>query len=217
MKTQTCCLVFVTAVGLCLVPVFAEDLELPLEHQPLLARPNPTLAGIAELNVVILPPDDNSSYAGLVWAELDAKVQRALKEAGVEVKPLTPLPRPELRINIDVLEMPGAQQYVFRVQVSLGRDVVLPSLRNLTIKPDVWKTVPAMQAVSVKKMPEKVTEVVLNQIQSFASVYKIANPKGPPPADADATAGRFRHRPLDICMLGPRTARSSTDSPADGQ
>lgn len=188
MKTQRYCLVIVAAIGLCWPPVLAQALEEPHEHRPLLARPNPTLEGIADLYVTILPPDANSSAGGLVWAELDEKVQQTLKQGGVKVQPVTPFPRPELRVYVDMLKMPDARQCVVRVQVALARDVVLPSLRNLTVRPDVWKTGPAMQALPMDDMPDKVNEIVLDQIQTFALAYRLANPKDAGPTDANAVA-----------------------------
>lgn len=185
MKTKRYYFILAVGIGILCVPVFGE-VELPRpDERGLLGRANPTLAGIGELYVIVEPHGAEPNEGDLVWKDLDGKVQHKLKEAGIGVKPMSPLPRPELRIDINMLKLPDAQKYVFHIQTSLARMVGLPIERNLHVKTDVWEAGPVMQAVSVQSMPDKVTDVVLEQIETFISCYLMANPNDVPPADAN--------------------------------
>ena len=95
---------------------------------------------------------------------------------------------PELRVDINVLRLDNSQQHVFRVQTSLARSVRLAAQPKLGFQADVWKANAAMQAVSVQNIPATVTAVVLAQVDSFIADYRIANPPGKRPADANDIA-----------------------------
>jgi len=82
---------------------------------------------------------------------------------------------PELRVDIDMLKLGGSQQYVFHIQTSLARTVVLPTQRNLHIKTGVWEAEPVMEMISIESMPDKVTDKVLEQVETFISCYLVAN------------------------------------------
>ena len=161
--------------------------ELPqFLNQGLIGRPYPALAQIEQLYAVVVPPDSEPNKDGLVWEELEAKIARKLKEAGIKhVKPCS-LPIPQLRIDVDMLKLDDSQQYVFHIQTSLARLVTLPARRNPHFQVDVWKTEPLMQMVSAKNMPAKVTDVVAGQVEVFIQAYIAANPKDKQPAPADA-------------------------------
>ena len=83
-----------------------------------------------------------------------------------------------------MLKLEDSQQYVFRIQTSLSRAVYLMREPSLAFKADVWKANPVMQAVSVKDMPAKVTNLVLEQIEAFIYAYIVAKPQGRQPFDA---------------------------------
>jgi len=161
--------------------------ELPqFLNQGLIGRPYPALAQIEQLYAVVVPPDSEPNKDGLVWEELEAKIARKLKEAGIKhVKPCS-LPIPQLRIDVDMLKLDDSQQYVFHIQTSLARLVTLPARRNPHFQVDVWKTEPLMQMVSAENMPAKVTDVVIEQVEVFIQAYIAANPKDKQPAPADA-------------------------------
>jgi len=173
MKTKNCYLILAAVAGILCVPALGK-------------RANPTLAGIDEFYVfIVLPPDSEPNKDGLVWEELQRKVEHTLKEAGVKyVKPRS-LPTPELRIYIDMLKLVDAGKYVFRIQTSLGRTVFLLKRPRLHLPADVWWTKPAMQAVSIKDMPAAVTNVVLEQVDAFIHAHLAANPRGARPSDVN--------------------------------
>jgi len=171
-----------------------------------IGQPNPALGGIEQLYVVIQTHSSEPNKDGLVREELKKLVRGKLeKEAGIVIaeddvekiksdstkKVAEVLKKrlnnfrnlefrhaniPEFIVDIDMLRLNDSQVYVFRVQSSLARKVVLPIRRNLSLKADVWETKPVMQAVSVEVMPRKVTREVLEQLKSFISCYQIANP-----------------------------------------
>ena len=161
--------------------------ELPeLLNHGLIGRAYPALEQIEQLYAVVIPPDSEPNKDGLVWKELEAKIAHKLKEAGIKHIKTASLPRPELRINVDMLKLPNSQRYVFHIQTSLMRLVTLPAQRNPHFQVDVWKTEPLMQTASAKNMPAKVTDVVTGQVEAFIQAYLTANPKDKQPAPADA-------------------------------
>jgi len=154
----------------------------------LIGRPHPALADIEHLMVVIEPPDAELNKDGLFWKELEAKIINKLNEAGIEIMPGIAgniLNIDELRVYIDMLKLTDSQQYVFCIQTSLARAVYLEKQRHLLFKADVWKTEPAMQAVSVQSMPAAVTNVVLEQAEAFIHAYLAANPSSKRSSDAN--------------------------------
>jgi len=187
MKARKYYLIFGVVTGILSVSALARVELPPPDELGLIGHPNPTLAGIEEFYVDIVPPDSEPNKDGLVWEKLQARVANKLKEAGVRyVKPRS-LPTPELRIYIDMLKLIDSQKYVFRIQTTLARTVTLPAQRNLHLPADVWKTEPVMQAVSAENMPAIATSVVLEQVEAFICAYVVANPPDKQPADARTT------------------------------
>jgi len=190
MKTKKYCFILVVFAGILCVPVLGE-VELPLPGT-LLGQPNPALAGIEQLYVVILPPDAEPNKDGLVWKNLEAVVESRISQTGIKIAQaiqhehiLRSLDIPELRIDINMLKLVESQQYVFHVQTSLAKKVHLTKDSSQCIKADVWKTEPTMQAVSVQSMPAAVTSVVLEQVDAFIHAYLAANPPNKRPSDAN--------------------------------
>lgn len=204
MKTKKCYLISAAVIAIFGVLVLA-DTELPpslrervIGDPPfvpgLIGQPNPTLAGLEIVYVVIVTPDTEPNKDGLLWKELQAKVEQKLEKVGIkttfipEEGIIYKLPiRSDLKIYVDMLKLTDSQQYVFRIQTSLSRVVRLAVGSELSFKSDVWKTEPTMQAASVESMPAKVTDVVLEQVEAFICAYTVANPPDKQPADAKTT------------------------------
>ena len=193
------------------------DVDLPLRHRDplLIGQPNPALAGIDKLYVWIVPPGFEPNSHGLVFKELENLVADRLKEAGITVtetdigkmgsdsaKMLEILKRrivsaknlkfrpfriPELRVDIDTLDLEHSQKVVFRIQTSLSRAACLKEQSSLLFKADVWKTRPVMRATSVQNMPAIVIGVVLEQVEAFMHVCVAANQPGKQSSDAGAS------------------------------
>ena len=180
MKTKRSFLVVaVVAVITCVCASQDRDPVLREGIFDLFAGPDPALAAIDRLKVVIVALDDKVVKDGLNRKELKAKVQNRLTQAGVEMSTGPDEPggidsadMAELKVYADMLNLEDTGCYVFRVQVALARNVHLKE--RYTIKADVWKAKPVMDAVAVKAMPEKVGSIVLDQVDEFTRAYLAA-------------------------------------------
>jgi hypothetical protein len=178
------------ALILCVSALGEVRLPFPEDNRPILiGRPNPNLAVIEQLYVVIVQPDAEPNKDGLVWKELDAKVKDKLEETAIKIASVDYVGRKVMRYDIpvlivetDMLKLTDPQQYVFRIQTSLSRPVFLTLESSWHIKADVWKKGSPMQAVSVKSMPAKVTDVVLEQVEEFTQSWRAANPRSSRPS-----------------------------------
>ena len=157
------------------------------------------LAGIEQVRVVILPPDSEPDKDNLLWRGLDRRVEKKLKDAGINVLAKThigrgsdesrPLETSDLKIDIDMLKLVDSQQYVFRTRTSLASKVYLTDNRRRYVMADIWKLKSVMRAVPAERMPAVVTEVVMEQVEGFIHSYLAANPGGIPKSKAgNATA-----------------------------
>jgi len=190
MKTKKYCLGLAIVIGILCVPVLGEVES--LSPGTLLGQPEPALTGVRQLYIVILAPDAEPNKDGLVWENLEAAVGNKIGEAGIKIAQaiqhehiLRSLAIPELRIDINMLKIVESQQYVFHIQTSLAKKVYLTKDSSQRIKVDLWKTEPAMQAVSVQSMPAAVTSVVLEQVKAFIHAYLAANPPNKRPSEAN--------------------------------
>jgi hypothetical protein len=206
----------VVVIGILYVPVFGQIEPNSPEYDPLLiGQANPTLAGIDNLYVWIIPHGFQPNSHGLVFEELENLVTDRLKKAGITVAEtdidrmepnsvpakmakilkrriesaenlkFRPSRIPELCVDMDMLVLKHLQQAVFHTQISLARLVHLEKGNRLTFKTDVWQSEPIMQVVSAENMPDKVTEVVLKQVDGFIAAWHAANPKDKQPSDAN--------------------------------
>lgn len=176
-KKGSLILAIITGILCSLAPGQTELIQ-PEEKPFLIGRPYPALAGIDKLNIAVLPLDADFNKNELLWKELEAKVINKCKEAGLEIIPGIAgniLNVPELRIYINVLKLEDSQQYTFHTQTSLSRAVCLIEQPSTVFKTDVWKTIPAMQTASITQMPDKITNIVLEQIEAFIQTHKEAN------------------------------------------
>jgi hypothetical protein len=147
--------------------------------QPLLINlPHPAFAGIDKLHVSVLRFSSMQEKEQTLIKQLEANVKEKLHLADIELDIPTAdniLTIPELRIYINTLHLEGSQQSVFRVQTALARAVYLKDEQNPTFKADIWQTIPVMQAVSEQDMPEKVTDLVAEQVDDFIDTFKATN------------------------------------------
>jgi len=156
-------------------PTFAQ-LEKPYEPR-LIAKPNPALADINSLMIVIIPSPAEPNTDGLVWAQLIETVSEKLNKAGIKIIAGVAgniLEIPELRLNIDLLKLSDSQQYVFRVQTSIARKVLLEDVSESYIKADVFQTDPVIQVVQIHGIPEAVLDAVSHQVDIFISAWSVS-------------------------------------------
>jgi hypothetical protein len=167
--------VLIVLIVLFSTPAFAQ-LEKPPEPR-LIAKPNPALADINSLMVVITPPPSEPNTEGLVWSQLIETISGKLNKAGIKITAAVAgniLEIPELRLNIDLLKLSDSQQYVFRVQTSFARKVLLEDGSETCIKADVFQTDPVIQLVQVNDMPEAVSGAVSQQADAFIAAWSVA-------------------------------------------
>ncbi|MHC4154551.1 MAG: hypothetical protein ACYST6_06475 [Planctomycetota bacterium] len=166
------------------------EVTVPHDGQPaLIGKANPMLAGIEHVHVVIETPDAEPNKDGLMWRALEQKVKQKLSEAGLLPKNSAraqPGLLPSLRIDVDMLKLAESGQYVFRAQTCLATKIQLSRQSRHYVQADIWKVPPTMQAVQIPQMPERVTDVVLEQVDGFIHCHLAANPEGVGPADANA-------------------------------
>jgi len=148
---------------------------------PVTGRANPALARVQRLYVIIEPTDLQPEKDGLVFKNIQDKVENQLEQAGLQIAPGIVLGKgqrdrdiPELRLYMELLRFPDSQIYVFRVQTAFAQKAKLAD-RNLFFKAEVWHTAPAMQAVTAAAMPEEVTNVILMQTKAFIAAWLDAN------------------------------------------
>ncbi|MHC4645444.1 MAG: Ada metal-binding domain-containing protein [Planctomycetota bacterium] len=204
MKAKSCNLILAAGAAILCCAAFGE-VQLPHSDKPvLLGRPNPALARIDKVFVSVAASVAEPNDEGLAYEGLEAKVIERLKSAGIEALPIFYRGKrveyggphaADFTVNIDSLRLADSQQYVFCIDSSLARDMILPVERGLRIRTDVWKTEPAMQVVSVSDAPEKVIEASLHQADAFVSCFVMANPKGLSAADANAVNVRPKGSP----------------------
>jgi hypothetical protein len=190
MKTKKYYLGLAVVIGILCVPVFGEVELVP--PGTLLGQPDPALAGVRQLYIVILPPDAEPNKDGLNWKNLEAAVESKISETGIKIAQaiqrehiLRSLAIPELRININMLKIEEPQQYIFHIETSLAKKVYLTKDGSRYIKADLWETEPIMQAVSAEGMPAAVTGAVLEQVEAFIHAYLAANPPNKRLSDAN--------------------------------
>jgi hypothetical protein len=165
----------------------------PTEDKPfLLAQPNPTLTGIRQLYIVILPPDAEPNKDGLVWKDLETAVEDKISQSGIKIARavqrehiLRSLAIPELRIYINMLKIEEPNQYIFHIETSLAKKAYLTKDVSRYIKADLWKTEPTMRAVPAEGMPAAVTSAVLEQVEAFTHAHRVANPLHKRPSDVN--------------------------------
>ncbi|HUT30210.1 MAG TPA: hypothetical protein VMX13_10495 [Sedimentisphaerales bacterium] len=165
------------------------EVVVPHSEQPaLIGAPNPMLAGIENVDVIIEAPDAEPNKDGLIWQALEANVRQKLSEARLLPKHSAraqPGINPSLRIDVDMLKLPESKLYVFRAQTCLAAKMQLTRDSPHFVQADIWKVQPAMEAVPIMEMADTVTRVVLEQVDAFIHCHSVANPKEVGPADAN--------------------------------
>lgn len=192
MKTEKYYLVLAVITGILCAHCLG-DVELPVEgdEDVLIGKANHALEGTEKLYVIVEPSDARPSKDGLVWKKLQEKVEQKLEKAGIDIAPGIHLGQglreheiPELRVQMELLKFTKSQVYVFRTQTSFATKVHLEK-QGLYFKAEVWKAAPAMSAVTVRRMPAAVTNVILGQVEAFIAAWLAANPKDAQLPDAD--------------------------------
>jgi len=175
------------------------EVVVPHTEQPgVIGTPNPMLAGIEHVHVVIEAPDGEPNKDGLTWRQLEAKVKQKLYEAQLLPKHSARVQQgiiPSLRVDVDMLKLAESGQYVFRAQTCLATKMQLRSQGPHFVQADIWKVAPKMEAVPTGQMPGRVTDVVLEQVDTFIHCHLVANPEGAGAEDANSVTAPMRPGP----------------------
>lgn len=194
MKTKIYYLILaIVTVILCVSALAKVELYEP-DQRGLLVQHNPAFTGIQTVLVAINARSADPNKYIWVRRDLDWKLIDRLQKTGLKVNPSMGgnfWNSAVLRVNLDLLNLQTSQEDVFHVQVFLERTVNLPRQPNLHLNAVLWKSKPVMQAASAKDIPAKVTNIVLQQTESFISAWLAANPQGVKPVDTNE-AGLFK-------------------------
>jgi hypothetical protein len=142
------------------------------------------LDGIEKFVVHITPVRDSFNKEAPPWNELPDKVKQKFYDADIDIL-LRPISNeqpnasilPVLQIYINSIDLKETEQAVFHIQTVFKTKVCLDEKPLRYIKADVWKTKPIMKAVSLHRLPARITDEVLEQVQAFIFAYNAANPK----------------------------------------
>jgi hypothetical protein len=180
MKIKTYYLILAVAAGFFCAAAFNQVEPSQFGTKPFLVNPlHPAFAGIDKLHVVVLQFGSNQENDQTFIKQLEANVKEKLHQAGIELDIPTAdniLTLPELRIYINTFSLEDSRQCVFNVRTALARAVCLKGEQNPLFKADIWQTAPVMQAASEQDMPEKVTDLVAEQVDGFIDIFKASNP-----------------------------------------
>ncbi|HQG49131.1 MAG TPA: Ada metal-binding domain-containing protein, partial [Sedimentisphaerales bacterium] len=97
-----------------------------------------------------------------------------------------------LLVYIEGVEVPGSDQYVYRVQTALWRSMMIPGQGNRQIQVEAWRVRPMMAVAARAKTGDAILAAVLVQTDVFIEARKVARslPEGIKDAGKDsATKG----------------------------
>ena len=188
MKIKTYYLILAVAAGFICVSVPCRAEQSASGDKPLsINQPHPAFAGIDKLYVVVLRYGVKQDKDKPFWEQLEANIKEKLRRTDAELDTPTAgniLTIPELRIYVSTLSIEDSRQFVFHIQTVLARAVCLKGRQNPVFKADNWKSAPVMQVVAADKMPAKITDIVLEQVEGFINIYKTSKPTAPKTPDA---------------------------------
>jgi len=179
MKIKTYYFIFiVTTVFFCSAVSGRAEQSPPGEEPILINQSHPAFSGMDTLHVVVLQYGSKQDKDALLYKQLEEDVKEKLRLAGIDLETPTAdniLSIPELRIYISMLVLEDSRQCVFHIRVALARAVCLKDTQRPVFKSEIWQTSPVMQAVSTEDLPDKVSDLVLEQVEDFIDLYKATN------------------------------------------
>jgi len=180
MKLEIHYFIFIVATGFLCTSLPGQVELTPSSGEPfLINQSHPAFSGIDELHVLLIQYDSKQDKDAQFYKRLEEDVKEQLRIAGIKLATPTAnniLTTSELRIYISSLGLENSQQHVFYVRTALARAVCLKDKHNPVFKSDIWQTFPVMQTMSTENMPAKITDAVLEQVDSFIKIYKSTNP-----------------------------------------
>jgi hypothetical protein len=176
MKTGKIHLFVYILMAVAVINVYAQNQLPEPEDKPLLiANPNPALSGVNELHVQIIKTFVTEDRTGVNWDKLQLAIEKKLRQEDINCVEPKLSSVPCVKVYVHFLEVPKSQQFVFYIQTSFSRLMTLKESQKTDILVDVWKTDPVMQIMSAENIHTKMTDVILEQIETFIQAYKTAN------------------------------------------
>lgn len=130
-------------------------------------KPNPALAGIDELSVVITSADPEPNADGLKRANIKTEVISRLYDAGFKIG-RSSADASELNIRLTVLKMESIEQWAVLVRTSLVRSVTLVNGdERLSVVADVWKIDSGIRIMAAEKIVDEIPAIIKEQVQTF--------------------------------------------------
>ena len=176
MKTKTYYFILVITAWFVSTLVPCRAGQSPSGEKPLsMNQSHPAFIGIDSLHTVILKYGNSSDTDMPFYKQIEEDVKDKLRLADIKLATPTAenvLSIPELRIYISTINLEESQQCVFQIRTALARAVCLKNRSNPTFKSDIWQTTPVMQVVSSENIPDKLTEMVLEQVEGFINIYE---------------------------------------------
>lgn len=201
MKIKTYYLILTIAAGFFCAAVPGRQVPPKVDDEPFsFKQSHPAFVGIDKLYLVVLQYSNWPDKEGPFFKQLEAKIKEKLRRAGIELdKPTADniLTIPELRIYINTLSLEDSQQCVFHIRTALARAVCLKNEQNPVFKADIWQTTPVMQTISEQDMPDKVTDLVAEQVDGFIDIYKATNKADTIPSYSDRNESAASTNPVE--------------------
>lgn len=130
-------------------------------------KPNPALASIEELSVILTAADSEPNADVLKRASIKAEVINRLYDAGFKIG-RSSADASELNIKLTAVKFELIDQYVVSVRTSLGRSVTLKNGGEpLSVVADVWKVDSGIRIMAAERIADEVSAIVKEQVQAF--------------------------------------------------
>jgi len=140
----------------------------------LLIATNEALVDV-ELLCVVLTTHEMPQVEQVIDANgLKSRIETVLDEADIKHVESGAGPGAKLVVHIEGVAVPGSDKYVYRVQTSLNRLVLLTGRPNPQIQAEVWQSRPIMEAVDNAEAAEAMTMAALTQVETFITARKTA-------------------------------------------
>lgn len=182
MKSKKFFFISAVAVGcICISAWGREDTLRSGEKYTLINQPHPALAGIDKICVFVLRYGEKKEKDMPFWEQLEADIHEKLQQAGIESETNTAnniSNIPELRIYVSTLHLKDSRQHIFSVRTALARSVCLRNKQQPVFKADIWQASPAILAVTAENSFAEITDIVLEQVDSFIQIYDATNSNG---------------------------------------
>ena len=122
----------------------------------------------SDINVIGTNVDANSPLVTLAKKRFGSASNLRWKPANI----------PEFRVEVDLLNLADTDQFVFRLQTSFAKRVVLEDIPKANIRADVWTDEPVMSLVPSRELMDSIVAAAVGQAQTFIrswSAVKIAH------------------------------------------